>query len=63
MGWGVHDYPDPPDEGPVPVCPVCGNECEKVYLNANGAVVFCDVCIDKVFWCRDAYEWMEDETA
>ena len=60
MGWGVHDYPGPPKEAPVPICPECGNECETVYVNENGTVVCCDVCIDKVFWKRDAYEWMED---
>lgn len=60
MGWGVHDYPGPPPEKPVPVCPVCGNECETVYIDQNGNVVCCDVCIEKEFWVRDAWEWQED---
>lgn len=61
MGWGVHDYPGPPPETPVPVCPVCNSECEEVYLNENGEVVCCNNCLDKYFWKRDAYEWLEDE--
>lgn len=62
MGWGVMDYPgEPPVKRPVPVCPVCGQECEEVYLNLNGEVVFCNNCIDKELWKRDAYEWWEDE--
>ena len=59
MGWGVHDYPTPP-ETVNPVCPVCGNECDYVFLNENGEVVFCDVCEEEQFWKRDAYEWMEE---
>ena len=61
MGWGVHDYPgEPPVLKPTPVCPVCGEECETVWVNTNGEVVFCDNCIEKFLWERDAYEWMED---
>ncbi len=64
MGWGVHDYPGPPPERrPTPICPVCGNECETVYIGLNGEVEYCDVCKDKYIWERDAYEWWEDEHA
>lgn len=56
MGWGVHDYPGPPDEKPQPVCPVCGQECYTVYL-LNGEVVGCDNCILEV----NAYEWLADQ--
>ena len=54
MGWGVHDYPEPVEE-PVPVCPVCGAECEKLYMIGND-VVGCDECM----WEQDAYEYMEE---
>lgn len=56
-----HDYEwESPPEAPVPVCPVCGNECEEVTLNLNGEVLWCDVCRDDFVWVRDAVEWMED---
>ena len=62
MGWGVNDYPGPPPEAPVPVCPVCGAECEEVYIeNYTGNVVCCDVCLEKEFWKRNAYDWMEEQ--
>ena len=53
MGWGVHDYPTPPEPEPMPRCPVCGAECETVYANRDGTVVGCDECIeayDSIFW-------------
>lgn len=42
-----------PDE--YPVCPVCGNECGKVYKDQYGEIVGCDECLTE----RDA--WEEDE--
>lgn len=58
MGWGVHDYPGPPPEKPMPVCPVCGSECEEFYLDSvnNHEIVGCDVCIERV----NAAMWQED---
>lgn len=53
MGWGVHDYPAPPDPEPMPRCPVCGEECETVYVDRANAVVGCNECIeayDALFW-------------
>ena len=52
MGWGVRDYPSPPDYN-VPVCPICGNECEIIYKYGN-TVEGCDQCIDAV----DAWDYM-----
>jgi len=46
MGWGVHDYPGPPPEGPVPHCPVCGEWCDRIYRNGAGEIVGCDVCLE-----------------
>ena len=55
MGWGVHDYPAPPSEEPMPVCPICGEECETVYLR-DGQPVGCDRCLLEL----DADEWLRD---
>lgn len=55
MGWGVHDYPSPP-ERPQPICPVCYQECYTVYL-VNGEVVGCDNCVMEL----NAYEWLDEE--
>ena len=41
---------DPP-EMPPPVCPVCGNECEKIYIDGNNDVVGCDECLRSVYAC------------
>ena len=38
-----------------PICPVCGNECEKVYKDSYGEIVGCDECLAE----HDA--WEEDE--
>ena len=34
-------------------CPVCGRECEELYLDEDDEVVGCDRCITSV----DAYDW------
>lgn len=56
MGWGVHDYPSPPEKE-NPVCPVCGWECETIYLDTNRNPVGCENCIEAV----EACEWKEEE--
>ena len=56
MGWGVHDYPSPPDPEPMPRCPECGEECETLYRAADGAIVGCERCIDTI----DAYDYFEE---
>ena len=55
MGWGVHDYPGPPPEEPMPVCPCCGEECSTIYLDTNNNPIGCDNCINAV----DANFWEE----
>lgn len=57
MGWGVHDYPGPPPEDPMPVCPFCGEECETVYLDVNHNVIGCNNCIQE----KNAYEWRMEQ--
>lgn len=50
-------------EGPdiVPECPICGEECEMIYLDRDGNEVGCEHCIQST----DAWQWiwdhMEDE--
>lgn len=44
---------DPPDEGPVPHCPVCGSECEHVYRkDMTDEILGCENCITE----QDAWE-------
>ena len=48
MGWGVHDYPEPPANDMGAVCPVCGSPCYTIYKNTYGEVLGCDECVDTV---------------
>lgn len=59
MGWGVHDYPEPP-EVKVPVCPVCGEECDTLYRDNSGSVVGCDNCVDALDAWDLIYQEQED---
>ena len=38
-----------------PICPICQEECETIYLDMDGDAFGCDLCIKKV----DACEWKE----
>ena len=60
---GVPDHPvirnlertGTPDgiEPPEPVCPICGMECETIYLcQSDGTVLGCDQCVES----SDAYD-------
>ena len=50
---------DPPEaEEFIPLCPVCGKECDTVYLDLDGEVAGCDRCIT----LKDAYEILRDMT-
>ena len=50
--------PEPPAwDDYIPVCPVCGEECDTVYLDMNDEIVGCDRCINM----EDAYEYLYDE--
>lgn len=54
MGWGVHDYPSPPDPDEV-ICPECGESCSTIYI-LDGHVIGCDCCIE----ATDAFIWREE---
>lgn len=44
---------------PEPVeyrCPVCGEECESIYRNAQGEIVGCDNCVETL----DAWEALDE---
>ncbi len=55
----MRDYRlDPPEaEEFIPRCPVCGLECDTLYLNSDREVFGCDRCISLV----DAYEFLYEE--
>lgn len=46
--YGHRDNPFPPDEPAFPRCPVCGAECETVYLirtaDHDTEIIGCDMC-------------------
>lgn len=50
MGWGVHDYPEPPADKPedYPHCSICGEECDTIFRDRNREVLGCENCIDKI---------------
>lgn len=41
--WGHQDNPFPPAEPRRPRCPVCGEECEAIYLIGT-EIIGCDMC-------------------
>lgn len=44
-----------PEETEIdPVCPVCQEECETIYLDANGDCCGCNLCVKKI----DALDYM-----
>ena len=47
---GVPDWPSVK-------CPVCGEECEEIYLDNYRTACGCNRCIST----QDAYEWLQDE--
>ena len=50
-------YGMPPyDDGPDPVCPICGKDCETIYMDKDGDVFGCDQCIRT----KDAWEWQDE---
>ena len=55
----IPDYrPEPPKVKEfIPACPICGKECDTVYLDADDEVVGCDQCIRMV----DAYDYLYEE--
>ena len=55
----IPDYRlDPEDEDDfIMVCPICGEECDTVYLDMDDEVVGCDQCISMA----DAYDYLYEE--
>ena len=55
----MRDYRlDPPEaEEFIPRCPVCGLECDTLYLDKDHEVFGCEQCIEM----QDAYEFLCDE--
>ena len=55
----MRDYRlDPPEaEEFIPRCPVCGRECDTLYLDSDHDVFGCEQCIEM----QDAYEFLYDE--
>ena len=47
---------DPPEQESLPVCPVCGEECETIYTDINSEVCGCNNCI----LSYDACEYYDD---
>ena len=39
---------EPQEAAPRCICPVCGDECGKLYKDLYGSIVGCDVCIEEV---------------
>ncbi len=50
---------DPPEQKSLPVCPVCGEECETVYTDINSEVCGCNNCITAYKAC-EYYDFDED---
>ena len=48
---------DPPEPEEI-LCPVCGENCETVYLDA-GAVIGCDNCILSNYYAISAEYWAD----
>lgn len=45
-----------PEESAVPVCEICGCECETIYKDKHGVVFGCENCIETV----DAYDYQDE---
>lgn len=43
---------------PVPICPECGSQCEKVYKDSFGFVIGCDKCLEEcnADECKECFE-------
>ena len=41
----------------IPICPVCGEECDTVYLDIDDEAVGCDQCVT----LEDAYDYLYEE--
>ena len=52
----IYDYPEPPLEPDFPRCPICGEETDTFYRDADGDIVGCDNCVKAI----DAWDYVED---
>ena len=43
MAWGVWDYPEPPEEKPLPTCPVCQDDLTEPVFMVEGKAI-CEDC-------------------
>ena len=50
---------DPPEQESLPVCPVCGEECETIYTDISSEVCGCENCLTEYDSCD--YFGDEDE--
>ncbi len=59
IGGFMTDYRlEPPDwDDYIPYCPVCGEECDTVYVDMYDDIVGCDRCMNM----EDAYEYLYEE--
>jgi hypothetical protein len=39
------DITNPPEPDKMPVCPVCGEECETYYVDKFGDIFGCENCV------------------
>ena len=55
----IPDYRIEPEEEDdfIPICPICGKECDTVYLDNDDEVVGCEQCIGMA----DAYDYLYEE--
>ena len=56
------ELPLEPEEGRMPLCPVCGQECEWVFRDDAGTIVGCDNCLEELdAWeVADCLPWEEE---
>lgn len=51
---------EPPGPGPVPRCPVCGEETDTYYRNRRGEIAGCGGCLRYVDAWSYGGEWGEE---
>ncbi|MBO5568386.1 MAG: hypothetical protein J6A79_05575 [Clostridia bacterium] len=47
-----------PEQQRQPVCPICTQECQTIYLDWNGDVAGCENCLTS----HDAWDYEEENT-
>ena len=41
---------------PLPTCPECGEECQKLYRDSTGCIIGCENCVDEL----DAIDYLDE---